>query len=142
MFMHVKNNYTTGGFSMPLVRISLKSGKSSDFKKELSQLIYEAMRETINIPESDKFQIISEHDENNLIFSPDYLGITRTEDIIMIQIVMNEGRTLDLKKQLYKKIADDLNNRLHIRKEDVFINLMEVPKENWSFGNGLAQYVE
>lgn len=127
---------------MPLVRISLLSGKSSDFKKELSQLVYEAMRETINIPENDKFQVISEHDKDNLIFSPDYLGIYRSEDIIIIQIVMNEGRSIDLKKQLYKKIADDLNTRLNIRKEDVFINLIEVPKENWSFGNGLAQYAE
>ncbi|NEU31238.1 tautomerase family protein [bacterium LRH843] len=125
---------------MPLVRISLISGKSSDFKRELSQLIYEAMRETINIPENDKFQVISEHDKDNLIYSPDYLGINRSEDIIIIQIVLNEGRSLDLKKQLYKKIADDLNHRLNIRKEDVFINLIEVPKENWSLGNGLAQY--
>lgn len=125
---------------MPLVRISLLSGKPLDFKRELSQLVYEAMRETINIPENDKFQVISEHDKDNLIFSPDYLGINRSEDIIIIQIVMNEGRSLELKKQLYKKIADDLNNRLNIRKEDVFINLIEVPKENWSFGNGLAQY--
>jgi len=125
---------------MPLVQISLLSGKSSGFKKELSQLVYEAMREIINIPENDKFQVISEHDKDHLIFSPDYWGINRSEDIIIIQIVMNEGRSLELKKQLYKKISDEIHNRLNIRKEDVFINLIEVPKENWSFGNGMAQY--
>lgn len=131
-----------GVFYMPLVRIDLLEGKSVEFKAQLSELIYEAMLETIGMPEEDKFQVINELKHEELVFSTNYLGVDRTEGIVIIQITMNEGRTTEVKKALYKKIADKLNNQLDIRKEDVFINLVEVKKENWSFGNGIAQYAE
>lgn len=127
---------------MPLVRIDLLEGKSVEFKAQLSELIYEAMLETIGMPEEDKFQVINELKHEELVFSTSYLGVDRTEGIVIIQITMNEGRTTEVKKALYKTIADKLNSQLDIRKEDVFINLVEVKKENWSFGNGVAQYAE
>ena len=86
------------------------------------------------------FQIITEHDNNSLIYDPSYLDIPRTDGIIIIQITLNEGRTLELKKAFYKTVAERLHGELGIRLEDVFINLVEVKKENWSFGNGVAQY--
>lgn len=125
---------------MPFVRIDLAKGKSAEHRKAIGDIIYKAMTETINVPADDKFQVITEHAPEELNFPKNYLGIEYTKDIIFIQITLNAGRTVDMKKAFYMRIADDLHSQLNIRREDVFINLVEVAKENWSFGNGIAQY--
>jgi 4-oxalocrotonate tautomerase len=127
---------------MPLARISLMQGKPAEFCRRLGEIVYETLVEVINVPPKDKFQIITEHDENSLIYDPEYLGIQRTNGIVIIQITLSEGRTVELKKTFYKRLVECLHDELNIRPEDVFINLVEVKKENWSFGNGIAQYVE
>jgi 4-oxalocrotonate tautomerase len=125
---------------MPLVRIDLQKGKDADYRQKAGRIVYEAMLATINMPKDDRFQVIAEHNTENFIFDPDYLGIHRTGELIMVQIFFNEGRTVEQKKALYKAIADGLSEGLGLRKEDVFITLVDVKKENWSFGNGIAQY--
>lgn len=125
---------------MPLVRISLMQGKSDEFRRSVGDLVHQAMVETINCPPLDRFQIITEYSKQNLIYDPNYLDISRTDNIVIIQITLNEGRTVELKKALYKKIAELLLKNLQIRPEDIFINLVEVKKENWSFGKGIASY--
>jgi phenylpyruvate tautomerase PptA (4-oxalocrotonate tautomerase family) len=125
---------------MPLVRIDLVQGKPADYRRAIGQAIYEAMRATINVPENDNFQIITEHPPENLVADPNYLGISRSADAVFIQITLNAGRTMEMKKALYKAVADGLYEKAGMRREDVIINLVEVPKENWSFGNGIAQY--
>ncbi|WP_028623047.1 tautomerase family protein [Pseudomonas sp. Ant30-3] len=125
---------------MPLVRVSIKQQDDPTYAKRIGQLIYAAMHSAINVPESDNFQILAEHDEQHFIYDPQYLGIQRTDSLVIIQITLSEGRTVDQKKLLYKTIAESLNAQLAIRLEDVFINLVEVKKENWSFGAGIAQY--
>ena len=125
---------------MPLVRIALRKGTTPEFRRALSDGIHRAMVETINVPPQDKFQIIAECDETGLVYDPSYLGIPRTDAIVIIQITLNLGRTLEMKKTLYARIARYLKEAPGISPEDVFVNLVEVPKENWSFGNGLAQY--
>ena len=125
---------------MPLVRIDLPRGKSTEYRRTLGDVVYEAMIQTINVPASDRFQIITEHPPEELIVDRTYLGIERSADCVLIQVFLNEGRTTELKKAFYRAIADGLNQRLGLRKQDVFINLVEMKKENWSFGNGEAQY--
>jgi phenylpyruvate tautomerase PptA (4-oxalocrotonate tautomerase family) len=125
---------------MPLVRIDLATGKPADYPRAIGEVIYEAMTTTINVPRDDRFQIITEHAPNDLVVDPNYMGIQRSPDCVMIQITLNDGRTVDQKRAFYKAIADGLHERLHLRREDVFISLVEVRKENWSFGNGIAQY--
>ena len=125
---------------MPLVRVEIKKHSDPTFAKRIGEQIYAAMRSTINVPEHDNFQILNEHDGEHFIFDPQYLGIQRSDQLVIIQITLNEGRTLEQKKALYQTIAHSLNTQLGIRLEDVFINLVEVKKENWSFGNGIAQY--
>jgi len=127
---------------MPLVRISMMSGKSEGFGKKVGEIVYRAMVDTINVPEKDHFQIITEHDAVGLIYDPSYLDISRTDDIICIQITLNEGRSVAMKKAFYKAVADRLHADLGVRKEDVLISLVEVMKENWSFGHGVAQYAD
>jgi len=98
------------------------------------------MVEAINVPPLDRFQVITEHKPDGLIYDAEYLGIRRTDEVVFIQITLNAGRALELKKALYARIVDLLKQNPGVRPEDVFINLTEVPRENWSFGNGVAQY--
>jgi len=125
---------------MPLARIDLVRGKSAAFRKTLGEIIYKAMLDTINVPANDKFQIITEHAAEEFNIADSYLGNSYTADIILIQITLNAGRTVEMKQAFFKRIADDLHARLDVRREDVVINLVEVAKENWSFGGGIAQY--
>ncbi|GJE73479.1 tautomerase family protein [Methylorubrum suomiense] len=125
---------------MPLVRIDLPQGKSPEYRHSVGDVVYEAMRTTLNVPENDRFQVITEHAPGGLVIDPTYLGIARSGDALMIQVTLNAGRSVELKKAFYKAVADGLHERVGLRREDVLIQLVEVPKENWSFGNGEAQY--
>jgi phenylpyruvate tautomerase PptA (4-oxalocrotonate tautomerase family) len=125
---------------MPLVRIALRKSELAGFGKRVGEVVYRTMTETINVPAKDNFQIISEHDAETLIYDPSYLDISRSDGIVIIQITLNEGRTLDQKRALYRVLAERLQRELQVRPEDVFVSLVEVMKENWSFGNGIAQY--
>ena len=126
---------------MPLVRIDLIQGQSSDYRQTIGEVVYEAMTEIFDVPKDDRFQVITEHSAEGFIFDPTYLGIQRSKDCIFIQLTFNQGRTAEQKQRFYKMVADGLHQRLSLWREDVFINLLEVTKENWSFGNGEAQYV-
>ena len=125
---------------MPLVRIDLAEGKSPEYGKQVGQIVYHALTDVMNAPKDDLFQIITEHPQAGLQFDREFLGIHRSDDCIFVQITLNSGRTVEMKQRFYKAVADGLHESLKLRKEDVFISLVEVPKENWSFGNGEAQY--
>lgn len=125
---------------MPLARIDLIEGKPATYRQAIGEVVYQAMLDTLKVPANDRFQVINEHAAENFIFDATYLGVSRTPDCIFIQVTLNEGRTMEVKRAFYKAIADGLHSRLNLRREDVLINLVEVTKGNWSFGNGIAQY--
>ena len=125
---------------MPLVRISLIEGKPESYLQKVGDAVHRAMVETIAVPEQDRFQTITTHPKTRFVYDGEYLNIRRSDDLIMIQITLNQGRTLEKKKALYRRVAELLRQELNLRKEDVLVNLVEVAKENWSFGNGEAQY--
>jgi phenylpyruvate tautomerase PptA (4-oxalocrotonate tautomerase family) len=125
---------------MPLVRISLREGKTPDYRRAVADSVHDAMVATIGIPKDDRFQVVTEHGEVGLFYDPGYLGIKRSDDAVLVQITLSTGRTVEIKKALFAKIAENLSKSPGLRKEDVFVNLVEVVKENWSFGNGEAQY--
>src|SRR6478672_809782 len=112
---------------MPLVRIALRKGKSPAFLTAVGEAIHQAMIETINVPPDDRFQVFTEHDPEGLVYDPGYLGISRTDDFVVIQITLNTGRTLDQKRALYRALAEKLARDPGLRKEDVLVNLVEVP---------------
>ncbi|MDQ6891257.1 MAG: tautomerase family protein [Acidobacteriota bacterium] len=126
---------------MPLVRVSIPQSRGSECGA-IGESIHRAMLDTINVPPDDRFQIFTEHPPEGLVYDSGYLGIPRTAGFIAIQITLNMGRTLDQKRALYGKIAANLAEKPGIRPEDVLINLVEVPKENWSFGKGEASYAK
>lgn len=125
---------------MPLVRIDLRSGKPAEYRRALGDGVHRAMVETIKVPADDRFQIITEHPADGIVHDPSYLGVSRSDAVVFIQITLNAGRTLEMKKALYARIAELLAEKPGLRSEDVLVSLVEVTKENWSFGNGVAQY--
>src|SRR5579863_1186093 len=127
---------------MPLVRISLRAGKSEQYRRALADGVHQAMVEAIDAPAQDRFQIITEHSANDLIYDPTYLGIERSDDIVMVQITLSAGRKPGQKKKLFQRIAEILAKNPGLRAQDLMINLVEVAWENWSFGNGESQYTK
>jgi len=125
---------------MPLVQISLREGKSAAYRQAIGESVHRAMVETINVPALDRFQVITEHSPDSLIYDPTYLNIQRTDDVIFVQITLNAGRSTEQKRALYARMAELLSQSPGVRPEDVLISLVEVARENWSFGNGQAQY--
>lgn len=126
---------------MPLVRIDHAIGKPASYRTAISRGVHNAMVRTFNVPDDDRFQVIGEHTPGTaIIHAPSYLGLAYSDELVIIQITCNDTRTLDQKKALFAAIADNLAENPGLRREDVVINLIEVKKENWSFGNGVAQY--
>jgi phenylpyruvate tautomerase PptA (4-oxalocrotonate tautomerase family) len=127
---------------MPFVRIDLIRGKPPQYRKTVGEIVYKAMTDLINVPLHDKFQVITEHAPEEMNFPDSYMGNRYTQDIVFIQITLTAGRSVELKQAFYKRIVDDLHKQLNVGADDVVINLVEVVKENWSFGKGIAQYVQ
>ena len=124
---------------MPLLHISMRAGKPDAYRKAILDSLYRAMREALNVPEGDEFMTISEIDPANFRCGNAY-GVTRSENAVLIQITVFASRTAEQKKALYRRIADFLGESPGIRPEDVFVNVLDAPKENWSVGHGIAQF--
>ncbi len=126
---------------MPLVRINLSSSASPETVRAISDVVYEAMRELASVPEHDKFQIVTRHAADELIYpEAGYMGVQYSRGIVFIQVTWNKGRTTETKKAFYRAVADNIHQRTGISKSDVWINLVEVNREDWSFGDGEMQY--
>jgi 4-oxalocrotonate tautomerase len=128
-------------FDMPLVRIDVNKDTPAERIRAVSQAVYNAMVEIANVPLHDRFQVVTRHAADEII-SPEegYLGIEYTRDLIIIQVTWVSGRSTDVKKRFYKSIADELHEKHGVRKQDVWINLVDTSREDWSFGNGEMQY--
>jgi phenylpyruvate tautomerase PptA (4-oxalocrotonate tautomerase family) len=126
---------------MPLVRIDLLKGKPAPYKKAICDGVYRALRETFNVPEEDRFIVVNEHEAENLVFSRSYMDIARDDDFVVIQLTVSNTRHTEQKKALYAKIVALLGEAPGLKPGNVFINLVQVTTEDWSFGNGLAQYL-
>lgn len=125
---------------MPFVRISVPSSLDDDALRHVSNAVHDSMVACFNVPPKDRFQVLSRHAAGELVCTPDYLDIAHTGPVAFVQITCNAGRSLEMKKELYRRIAASVAEGGVIRASDVIINLVEVAKENWSFGNGVAQY--
>lgn len=125
---------------MPLVHISLRTGKSEAYRQAIFDGVYLAMRDTFNVPEDDQFMTIAEHDPSNFRYGASYLDIARSDDVIFVQISAMNSRTAEQKKALFARIVELLSKEPGMRPEDVLVSILEGVKENWSLGNGIAQY--
>ncbi|MHC8334270.1 tautomerase family protein [Pseudomonas sp. LB3P25] len=126
---------------MPLARIDVAAQTTPETVAAIGDVVYEAMINTASVPEHDKFQIITRHAKDELVYPPEgYLGLTYTPGIVFIQVTWVGGRSIEVKKAFYKAIADGIHSKTGLRKEDVWISLIDVKREDWSFGNGEMQY--
>jgi 4-oxalocrotonate tautomerase len=126
---------------MPLARVSMRRGKPAIYRKAILDGVYQALRETFDVPEGDRFMVLTEHDQDDFVYDASYLGIQRSDDLVYIQVTVSNTRPREQKQKLYRRIAEKLTGNPGLRPEDIFINLVEVLPENWSFGHGEAQYV-
>jgi len=127
---------------MPLVRISLRSGTSPEFRKALADGIHTALVEAFAIPPDDHFQVISEHSAADFIYDPQYLGVRRSDRVVFVQVVLSFGRKPQQKRKFFKRAADILAKSPGLSPKDLLIVLVETSWENWSFGDGEAQYMD
>jgi phenylpyruvate tautomerase PptA (4-oxalocrotonate tautomerase family) len=125
---------------MPLVRITLAEGKTSEYRRAIGDGVHRALTATANVPADDRIQSVHEVKASDLVWDATYLGRQRTADVVFIQIFLNVGRTTEIKKALYARIAEELAAAPGLRPDDVLVNLVEVAKENWSFGGGVMSY--
>ncbi len=126
---------------MPLVRISIRKGRTANERRAIVEAVYNSLRETFNVPEDDLFMLVDEYEEDNFHYGRNFMGFSRSESLIMLQLTIANTRGVDMKRALYKAIVDKLEASPGVRRDDVLINLVEVFRENWSFGDGVAQYV-
>jgi 4-oxalocrotonate tautomerase len=124
---------------MPLIHINLRAGKPEAYRQAIFDGLYRAMREALNVPEDDQFMTITEHEPANFRYGDAY-GVTRSADVVYIQITVFDTRTAEQKKALFKRTAELLGKNPGIQPENVFVNVLESAKENWSVGHGLAQF--
>ena len=128
------------GPAMPLIHISLRAGKPEAYRQAIFDGLYRAMRETLEVPEDDQFMTIREHDPANFRYSASCYGVSRSEDVVYIQITVFDTRTAEQKKALFRRTAELLGENPGIRPENVFVNILDSAKENWSVGHGVAQF--
>ncbi|MET3668006.1 tautomerase family protein [Caulobacter sp. 1776] len=127
---------------MPLVRISLLKGKPPEYLRAIADGVHAALVETFAVPPDDRFQLIDQHEPGTFIYDPDYLGVHRTDDLVMVQIAASATRDTAAKQALYKAIVERLTRDPGLRPEDVMIAIIPNQREDWSFGHGLASYVK
>lgn len=127
---------------MPLVRITHAAGKPATYRHALADGVHAALVETLNVPADDRFQIVTEQTVDGLIYDNQYLGIRRSDDLVFIQVFLRRGRSTAMKQDFYRRIADNLARNPGLAANDVFITLSENGLDDWSFGQGRAQYVE
>jgi phenylpyruvate tautomerase PptA (4-oxalocrotonate tautomerase family) len=121
---------------MPFARIDLARGKTPEYRATVADVVYEGIVGVLKAPDGDRFMIVGEHEPENFVFDPNFLDIKRTPDLIYIQVTSTVGNTKEQKLAFFRQMADELNRRLGVRREDVFISLVFVDREDWSFGNG------
>ncbi|MEN1986463.1 tautomerase family protein [Paenibacillus hubeiensis] len=126
---------------MPLTRITTLKGRSSEEKARISEVVLQTIVDKLHVPQNDRFLIVEELERDHFSFDPNCLDIDRSNGFLIVQVTLNAGRSAEVKKEFYEVLAEQLHQQCGIRTEDVFINLVEVTKENWSYGNGIAPFI-
>jgi phenylpyruvate tautomerase PptA (4-oxalocrotonate tautomerase family) len=115
---------------MPMVIISLREGTPPEYRRAIADSIHHAMMQTLGIPADDRFQLVLEHAPENMIHDRMFFGIERSVRSVFVQITINQ-RDASVKRELFARIADNLTTSPGVRREDVFIGIVEVAPENW-----------
>jgi phenylpyruvate tautomerase PptA (4-oxalocrotonate tautomerase family) len=125
---------------MPLVRIDVVEGRRQSEIAAIGEAVHASLVSTMNVPQRDRFHVISEHAANRLRYDQSYLGVERTNAVVFVQVFLSKGRTTEQKQAFYAEVARRMG-AAGLRPEDLVVSLVESTREDWSFGNGIAQYV-
>ncbi len=126
---------------MPLIRISMRRGRPASHPAAIVDGVYRALRATFEVPENDLFAVVHQHEAEEFVFDANFFGFQRSAGLVIIQITVANTRGVTQKKALFAAIAANLQQEPGLKPDDIFINLLEVKREDWSFGGGVAQYV-
>ncbi|MEV7321962.1 tautomerase family protein [Streptomyces sp. NPDC093970] len=125
---------------MPVFNAHVPAGRySPDQKRALADALNQSLVEGLGIPEGDRFIMISEHGENELYLDPAFMGMRRGDDAMIITLLLGAHRPLENKRAVAAAINRLVVEALGISPDDVFIALIPVPNENFSFGRGELQ---
>lgn len=127
---------------MPLVSIDVLEGRPRDQLDQICDSVAQAMVELLDVPERDRFQIVTEHRPGGLRFDRSYLDIDRTDGFVLVRLTLSAGRSIEAKRAFYARLAELLSERLELRPEDLAVVLVENDRADWSFGHGRANYLE
>jgi 4-oxalocrotonate tautomerase len=127
---------------MPLVEIHLLEGRPPQELTAIADAVHEAMVEHLDVPERDRFQVLTQHGSQTLQFDRHYLDVERSDGFVMMRVTLSAGRATDAKRSFYRRLAELLSERIGLREEDLAVALVENQREDWSFGHGLASYLE
>ncbi len=126
---------------MPLVRIDVSKTIAAERVRAISDVVYRAMNDIASVPLHDKFHVITRHERDEIVYPQEgYLEIDYSDDLVIIQVTWVAGRSTEIKKQFYRRVADELHDKHGFRRQDIWINLVDTGREDWSFGNGYMQY--
>lgn len=126
---------------MPLVRIDLRRGKPPAYRAALRDGVHRALCDTFEVPPDDRFALVTEHEPDDFAFDRGYLGVERSDDLVIVQLTVSGTRGITQKKALFAAIAGNLAAAPGLRPQDVLVILGENRREDWSFGDGVASYV-
>ncbi len=126
---------------MPLIRISMRRGRPASHPAAIVDGVYRALRATFEVPENDLFAVVHQHEAEEFVFDANFFGFQRSAGLVIIQITVANTRGVTQKKALFAAIAANIQQEPGLKPDDIFINLIEVKREDWSFGGGVAQYV-
>lgn len=128
---------------MPFIRVEYMKGQYQDKDlPNISKSIQNVLMEEFNVPAKDYFQVFQSHDKSEFYYDPNYFNIPRTDKLLYIYVTLAPGRSQEKKFRFYKNLSYILSTNCDIRQENIFIVLVETGRDNWTFGNGLAQASE
>ncbi|MCD5996210.1 tautomerase family protein [Pseudomonas sp. CDFA 602] len=125
---------------MPLLKIDLIKGRSDEALATLLDTVHNAMVEAFQVPQRDRYQVVSEHEPSRLIIQDTGLGLTRTNNVVVITAI-SRPRSADMKQKFYTLVAEGLEINCGISPQDVMISMVVNSDEDWSFGLGRAQFL-
>lgn len=126
---------------MPLVRIDVVEGRTPEQLRAVADVVQEVMLEVFAAPPRDRYQVITEHPRGQVIAEDTGLGYERTDGVTVIQ-VFQQGRDAAQKQALYRALATRLEESCGIASTDLIVSVVENQREDWSFGEGRAQFLD
>lgn len=125
---------------MPLIAIDVLRHRTPDELRTLLDTVHEAMVEAFEVPDTDRYQVLTQHEPGELVLLDTGLGFERSERVVVIRVTSRQ-RTTEAKQAFYRLLATRLEERCGVSSADLMVSIVENGPDDWSFGGGVAQFV-